>query len=170
MARLSLNEAHMTTINQLSAVDTVASSDQVPIYSSGNGDARKASLSVLKTYFLDAATVPDDKVTQYASPSATGFTVTVNNSSSSVWLIITPLAGYATGTITLPAVANCVDRQEILVNITQSLGTLNINANGATVIGAPTELTSIGYFKLRFDAVMKIWYTVARETIVAPPV
>jgi hypothetical protein len=160
MARLSLNEAHMTTINQLSAVDTVASSDQVPIYCSGNGDARKASLSVLKTYFLDAATVSDDKVTQYASPSATGFTVTVNNSSDSVWLILTPLAGYAAGTITLPAVANCVDRQELLVNSTQAVTTLTVSGNGATVIGAPTTLAANAFFRLRFDAVLDVWYRV----------
>jgi hypothetical protein len=160
----------MTTINQLSAVDAVASSDQVPIYSNGNGDARKASMSVIKAYVLADSTVADDKVTQYASPSATGFTVTVNNTSSSVWLILTPLAGYAAGTITLPAVANCVDRQEVMVNTTQAINTLTIDANGATIIGEPTEMTSTGYFKLRFDAVMKVWYTVCREFIAAPPV
>jgi hypothetical protein len=150
----------MTTINQLSAVDTVASSDQVPIYSSGNGDARKASMSVIKTYVLSDATVADDKVTQYASPAATGFTVTVNNSSSSVWLILTPLAGYATGTITLPAVANCVDRQEVLVNTTQAVTTLTVSGNGATVIGAPTTLAANAFFRLRFDAVLDVWYRV----------
>jgi len=55
----------MTTINQLSAVDAVASSDQVPIYSNGNGDARKASMSVIKAYVLADSTVADDKVTQW---------------------------------------------------------------------------------------------------------
>ena len=124
----------MTTINQLSAVDAVVSSDQVPIYSSSNGDARKASMSVIKDYVLSDATVADDKVTQYAAPAATGFTVTVNNSSDSVWLILTPLAGYAAGASTLPAVANCVDRQEVLVNTTQAVTTLTVSGNGATVI------------------------------------
>lgn len=150
----------MTTINQLSAVDTVASSDQVPIYSNGNGDARKASMSVIKDYVLSDATVADDKVTQYASPAATGFTVTVNNSSSSVWLILTPLAGYAAGTITLPAVANCIDRQELLVNTTQAVTTLTVAGNGATVIGAPTTLAANAFFRLRFDAVLDVWYRV----------
>jgi hypothetical protein len=150
----------MTTINQLSAVDAVVSSDQVPIYSSTNGDARKASMSVIKDYVLSDATVADDKVTQYASPAATGFTVTVNNSSDSVWLILTPLAGYAAGTITLPAVANCVDRQELLVNSTQAVTTLTIGANGATVIGAPTTLAANAFFRLRFDAVLDVWYRV----------
>jgi hypothetical protein len=150
----------MTTINQLSAVDAVVSSDQVPIYSSTNGDARKASMSVIKDYVLSDATVADDKVTQYAAPAATGFTVTVNNSSDSVWLILTPLAGYAAGTITLPAVANCVDRQEVLVNTTQAVTTLTVSGNGATVIGAPTTLAANAFFRLRFDAVLDVWYRV----------
>ncbi len=150
----------MTTINQLSAVDAVVSSDQVPIYSSSNGDARKASMSVIKDYVLSDATVADDKVTQYAAPAATGFTVTVNNSSDSVWLILTPLAGYAAGTITLPAVANCVDRQEVLVNTTQAVTTLTVSGNGATVIGAPTTLAANAFFRLRFDDVLNTWYRV----------
>jgi hypothetical protein len=150
----------MTTINQLSAVDAVVSSDQVPIYSSTNGDARKASMSVIKDYVLSDATVADDKVTQYAAPAATGFTVTVNNSSDSVWLILTPLAGYAAGTITLPAVANCVDRQEVLVNTTQAVTTLTVSGNGATVIGAPTTLAANAFFRLRFDDVLNTWYRV----------
>lgn len=37
----------MTTINQLSAVTTVALSDQLPIYSQSNGDARKTSITTL---------------------------------------------------------------------------------------------------------------------------
>jgi hypothetical protein len=150
----------MTTINQLSAVDAVVSSDQVPIYSSSNGDARKASMSVIKSFVLSGATTSDDKISQYAAPSATGFTVTVNNSSDSVWLILTPLAGYAAGTLVLPAVANCVDRQEILFNTTQAVTTLTINANGATVIGAPTTLAANAFFRLRFDAVLDVWYRV----------
>jgi len=151
----------MTTINQLSAVDAVVSSDQVPIYSSGQGDARKASMSVIKSFVLSGATTSDDKVTQYAAPTATGFSVTILDSSgTSVWLILTPLAGYAAGTLVLPAVANCVDRQEILVNTTQAVTTLTINANGATVIGAPTTLAANAFFRLRFDDVLNVWYRV----------
>ena len=42
----------MTTINRLSAVDTLEGGDQLPIYDSGNGDARKASLTLLKSFVL----------------------------------------------------------------------------------------------------------------------
>jgi len=40
----------MSEINRLSAVSSVASSDQVPIYSSSEGDARKASMAAIKTF------------------------------------------------------------------------------------------------------------------------
>lgn len=150
----------MATINQLTAVDKVVSSDQVPIYSNENGDARKASMATILAYFSGQITATDDKITQYAAPTATGFTVTVNNDSVSVWLVLTPLAGYAAGTLTLPAVDNCADRQEVLVNTTQAVTALTISGNGSTVVGAPTTLAAGSYFRLRFDAVLKVWYRV----------
>lgn len=42
----------MPTISQLTATSSVSDTDQVPVYSTDNGDARKASMSVLKEYFL----------------------------------------------------------------------------------------------------------------------
>jgi len=150
----------MPQINQLAAVDQVQSGDQVPIYSAANGDARKASLSLLKAFFQEGLTAADDKITQYAAPSATGFSIQVNNDVDSVWLVLTPTSGFAAGTLVLPAVANCVDRQEILVNCTQAVTTLTITGNGATVTGAPTTLTANGFFRLRFDAVTSTWYRV----------
>lgn len=150
----------MPTINQLSAVDEVVSSDQVPIYSSENGDARKASMATLLAFFAGQITANDDKISQYYAPSATGFSLQINNDSESVWLILTPTGAFAAGTLVLPAVANCVDRQEILVNCTQAITTLTISGNGATVTGAPTTLAANGYFRLRFDAVTDTWYRV----------
>lgn len=150
----------MPTINQLTATDQVQSGDQVPVYSSENGDARKASLALLKQFFQEGITASDDKVTQYAAPSATGFSVQVNDDSDSVWLILTPTGGFAAGTLVLPAVAKCVDRQEVLVNCTQSVTTLTINANGATITGAPTSLAANAFFRLRFDDVTNTWYRV----------
>lgn len=150
----------MPTINQLSAVDQVQSSDQVPIYSSENGDARKASLATLKTFLQQGLTAADDKITQYSAPSATGFSVQIQDGPDSIWLVLTPTAGFAAGTVVLPAVANCVDRQEILVNCTQAITALTINGNGATVTGAPTALSANNFFRLRFDAVTDTWYRV----------
>ena len=150
----------MPTINQLSAVDAVVSSDQMPIYSSENGDARKASLATLAKYLATQVTSVDDMITQYFAPSATGFTATITDGPNSIWLVLTPTAGFAAGTIKLPTVSNCVDRQEVLINTTQGVTTLTINGNGSTVTGAPTTLAAGAYFKLRFDGVTDTWYRV----------
>lgn len=150
----------MPQINQLAAVDQINPGDQVPIYATNQGDARKASMSLLKQFFQEGATSADDKITQYAAPSATGFSVQVNDASDSVWLVLTPTAGFAAGTLVLPAESKCVDRQEILVNCTQAVTTLTITGNGSTVTGAPTTLAANGFFRLRFDAVTSTWYRV----------
>lgn len=46
----------MATINQLSAVDAVVASDQVPMYSSSQGDARKASFTTIVEFLATAFT------------------------------------------------------------------------------------------------------------------
>ncbi|MFA6093974.1 MAG: hypothetical protein WC986_13630 [Elusimicrobiota bacterium] len=147
-------------IIDLSSADSPAAGDQVPIYSSANGDARRASLTALKAFFNAGVSASDDKATQYSAPSASPFTVAVTDSSASAWLVLTPTGTLAAGTITLPAVANCVDRQEILVNCTQVVTALTVAGNGATVTGAPTALAANGFFLLRFDAVTDTWYRV----------
>ena len=151
----------MTRIIDLSAQDVLVDADQVPVYSSGNGDARRVPASVLKTYVNKGATAVDDKVTQYAAPSASPFTVAITDSSTSIWLVLTPTGTLANGTITLPAVGNCVDRQEILVNCTQAVTTLTVAGNGATAVtGAPTTLAANAFFLMRFDLLTKTWYRV----------
>jgi hypothetical protein len=150
----------MPTINQLSAVSELSAGDLVAIFSTNNGDARKASLSVLASFIQSQITAADNKLTQYSAPSATGFTVNVEDGSDSVWLILTPVAGYATGTIKLPAVANAVDKQEVLINCTQLVTSLTVDGNGATVTGEPATLVANDFFRLRFDGVTETWYRV----------
>lgn len=145
-------------INELSALDALSPGDSVPVFSTQNGDTRRVAASVLRDYVNSGEGVGDDKITQYAAPSATGFSAQINNTSASVWLVLTPTAGFAAGTLVLPAVANCVDRQEILVTTTQAVTALTISANGATLSGAPTTLTANAFFTLRFEALTKIWY------------
>jgi hypothetical protein len=150
----------MSTINQLNAVDSLSVADLAVIYSSNNGDARKASLSLLAAFIQSQITAADDKVTQYAAPSASGFNIQVNNAGENTWLVLTPTGGFAAGTLTLPALANVLDRQELLVNCTQSIAALTIAGNGATVTGAPTTMAANGYFRLRFDTITDTWYRV----------
>lgn len=150
----------MPTINQLNAVDSLSAADLIPVYSSSNGDARKASMSVIAEYVQSTITVADDKVTQYAAPSASAFTVQVNDDNQNVWLVLTPTGAFAAGTVKLPSLANTIDRQEVLVNCTQAVTALTVNGNGANVTGAPTTLAANGFFRLRFEAVTDTWYRV----------
>lgn len=159
----------MTQINKLSAVDSVQVGDQLPIFSTENGDARKAAMSVLLAYMQANLTFPSFSgqgayTTQYSSPSATGFNVTITDGAddnTNVHLILTPTAGYAAGTITLPPVAGLVDKQEVLVNCTQQVTALTINGNGATAVtGEPTSLAADDFFRLKYDLPSQTWYRV----------
>ena len=150
----------MAEINQLTALDTLTAGDLFPVYSSTNGDARKSAASVLLAYIQDNLTFPNVLITQYSAPAATGFSVQITDSSVSTHLILTPAAGYAAGTLVLPALANCIDTQEVLVNTTQAVTTLTINGNGSTVTGAPSTLAANAYFRLKFDEVMSTWYRI----------
>lgn len=150
----------MPTISQLSTADEVSGGDLFPLYSSSDSDTRKVSATTLKAFINEDVVSTDDKVVQFAAPTATGFTVNITDSSDSIWLVLTPSAGYATGTITLPAVANCANKQEILVNTTQAVTTLTVSGNGATVVGAPTTLAANAYFRLKFESVLSKWYRV----------
>jgi len=154
----------MPSINQLTRTDTVSAGDLVPVFSTDNGDARAAAMSVILAYITANLTATfDEYVTQYSSPNATGFNVAVTDGASNntnVHLILTPLAGYAAGTITLPAKASCVDKQEVLVNCTQSVTTFTVAGNGATVNGAPTTLAANAFFRLKYDTISSSWYRV----------
>lgn len=149
----------MATINQLNAAATVSRSDLLAIYSQQNGDARKLSLTNFAAWIATQVTFVDDKVTQYSAP-LTGTTVLATDTQNSVWLILTPAGGLAALTIKLPLLANTLDKQEILVNSTQTITTLTLDGNGSSIVGGPTTLAANGFFRLRFDAVMKTWYRV----------
>lgn len=149
----------MPTINQLASVDTVTASDLIPIWSSTDGDARKASANTLKTYLTGGVSVNDGLITQTASPAATGFNISVTVAGT--WLILTPVAAYAAGAIALPFFDDVAGGQIVLVNCSQAVTSLTVNGNGATVIGAPTTLAANSTFTMRYRADTLAWYRVA---------
>ncbi len=153
----------MPEINQLTAVDEIFAGDAVPIYSASNGDARKASLMVIRDFIQDNLDLNVDLTHQYAAPSATGFTVTLTDNSQSKWLILTPDADYAAGTIVFPSVANAVDDQDILITTTKAVNTLTLNGNGSTVVGGPTNLNANTSVRFRYDTVLDRWYAVGTD-------
>ena len=151
----------MATIDQLNAQDILTVSDLIAIYSASNGDARKSSLYNLALFLQTIITVTDSKQTQYAAPNASGFNVLISGiTGQSIWLILTPVADYAVGTITLPVSTTCIDKQEVLINTTHAITVLTVAGNGATVVGAPTTLAINGIIRLRFDLVTQTWYKV----------
>lgn len=142
---------------------TPTSASQLPFYDTTNGQDRRASLSDVADVVQDLLSPSGGLITQYAAPSATGFTVAISppSNGTSVFLLLTPLAGYAAGTITLPLSSTCIDGQELLVHTTQSVTTLTISANGATAVnGGPSTLAQFAFFRLRYDAVHTSWYRV----------
>lgn len=147
----------MTSINKLSALDTLTGGDLLAVWATSQGDTRKASLTTLLSYLQGALSLPGALTTQYAAPSATGFSVTVTNGNT--WLLLTPTATFATGTIVLPSTA--VDKAEVSVNCTQIVTALTVSAGGTTVTGEPTALAANGFFTMRFDAATSAWYRVA---------
>ena len=154
----------MPEINELTAVDTLIAADQVPVFSSNNGDARKASMTVFLQFMQDNLTFSTSGISytsQYAAPSATSFSVQVTDGSDNIHLILTPTAGFAAGTIVLPAIGNVVDKQEVLVNSTQVVTTLTIDGNGAVAVtGEPSTLAANDFFRLKYDAAVQTWYRV----------
>jgi hypothetical protein len=149
-------------INQLSRADTLDMGDLFVIFATNNGDARAAAASVLLAFIQENLTASGPLMTQYASPNASGFSVTVSPvvNGQGVYLLLTPLGAYAAGTIVLPAQATVVDGQEVLVTCTQAVTTLTVNGNGATVNGAPTSLTANAFFRLRYDGINQSWYRI----------
>lgn len=140
---------------------TATSASQVPYHDTANGQDRRASLEQLADVILGILGLNSGgvAVTQYAAPNATGFNVAiVAPESGAVYLLLTPQAGYATGTITLPALADCYDGMELVVSCTQAVTTLTLAGNGSTVNGAPTTLAANAFFRLRFDAVFSAWF------------
>jgi hypothetical protein len=146
------------SIERLSLIDTVTASTNFAV--NVNGQDYRVLAGTVSDFVKTAVSAGDGKVIQYAAPASTGFTVPITDSSASVWLVLTPSGTLAAGTITLPAVANCVESQEVLVSSSQIVTALTINTNGANIVGAPTTIVVGGFFRLRFEPVLKTWYRV----------
>lgn len=134
---------------------------QIPFYDPANGDDRRDSVADLLALLVPTTAV-DGFITQYFAPNATGWSVLIAppTSGENVKLLATPTAGFAAGTITLPAQATCVDGQEVLVACTQAVTTLTVAGNGSTVNGAPTTLAANAFFRLCYDGVLKAWFRI----------
>ena len=151
----------MTDINQLSTSDTLTAGDLLPIWRANNSDTRKTSLTTLQAYMQANLTFSAGQfVVQYAAPAATSFTVTLLSNTNNQWLILTPLAAYAAGTITFPLLSTVTDNQEIIIFSTQAVTTLTLSGNGATIVGAPTGISQNGALRFKFNSLATTWYVI----------
>ena len=151
----------MTDINQLSTADTLTAGDLLPIWRANNSDTRKTSLTALQAFMQANLTFSAGQfVVQYAAPAATSFTVALLANTNNQWLILTPLAAYAAGTITFPLLSTVTDNQEILIFSTQAVTTLTLSGNGATIVGAPTGISQNGAIRFKFNSLASTWYVI----------
>jgi hypothetical protein len=156
----------MPTINQLPTITTLSGGDQLPVYATSNGDARKASISTLVEYFQTTFADPNYTVVINA-PTNSGFNIALGASSQSIWLIMNPTGTFAAGSVTLPLVADCYDGQEIIIISTQTISALTINGNGGTLVGTPLSLGAGSSFTIRFNELQSTWYTIVNSLQIA---
>lgn len=143
----------MATINELTETSTVANGDLIPLYTLQNGDVRKVAMHVVADYMREQSV--NRLATAYAAPAASAFSVSVATNSH---LILTPDDAYSDGAIVLDSAP--ADRDEVLVNCTETVTTFVVNGNGKTVVGAPTSLAENGFFRLKYDGVLNTWFRV----------
>ena len=154
----------MPTINQLASLNQLSGSDQIPVYSASNGDARRASVSTLLSYIEQAWMSPAfQRVT--TSPALAGFTFALPATANSLFVLLTPTGPMATGTIVLPAAASAADGQEIVLYSSQEVTVLSFALNGATALnGAPSGIPTDGSITLRFDVLSLAWWTISKPS------
>ncbi len=147
-------------IENLNNLDTVNNSTLFAV--NQNGLDYNATGATVAEFLQQNATSGSVSI-QYAAPVAViGSSVSIATPNGmDTWLVLTPAGTFSTLTIILPQVATAISAQEIVVNSTQAVTTLTINGNGATVIGAPTSLAANGFFTLRFEPVLKVWYRIS---------
>lgn len=141
-----LNRGPITGASQLAYFDPV------------NGAARRASVAQLAAVLRDTLTTPPNGLlTQYATPTATGFMVLIapQTQGASVFLLLSPTGTLAAGTLLLP---QGFDGQEVVVHTRQAITALTVTpATGQTLVSAPTTLAAGGFFRVRFDGPQSTW-------------
>lgn len=124
----------MPTINNLSSVSTVSAGDQFPLYSPDNGDARKASMSLIMDYVnanlaQPYSTIPATKTSDFVLGD-TEQEIIVNKASSCI--VTLPAASAWTGRI----VYFKTIQAQTLVSASSNVVPLNGGAAGTAILAA----------------------------------
>jgi hypothetical protein len=151
----------MPLINQLPVLSQLSSGDQLPVYNTNNGDARRVSINTLLQYFQQSFAAPTMAVNFYTP--ATGFNIALPTPvSQQQWALLQPAGTLATGTVTLPLNTATPDGTEVLITTTQQITTFTLALNGATAAyGDPTTLAAEDKFRMRFYQATNSWYCIS---------
>jgi len=153
----------MPLINQLPVVSQLSSGDQIAVYNTANGDARRSSLNTLLQFFQQTFAAPTMATSLYVP--TTGFLISLPTpTTQALWVLLQPAGTLATGTITLPLNTGVADGTEILITTTQTITALTVAGNGATAVsGAPTTLQGGAATRLRWYAATNSWYNIEAD-------
>ena len=149
-------------IPNLPAADIIAGGDLIALFKQTMGDVRKSSITLLLNFMQENLVFPTGSyISQYSAPSTTGFSIPITDDKTNIHLILTPTLSLAEGTLIFPLASNVLDKQEVLVNCTQAITTLNISENGAiSVTGAPITLAVNDFFRMKYDLPTMVWYRI----------
>lgn len=127
-----------------------------------NGQDYRVPAAAVLAYMQGNIVFPDmgipDYVTQYAAPSATGFSVQLEGTTDNVHLILTPTGAFAAGTIVFPLATTARDGQMVLINCTQDITAVTFSGNSGNVTGAPSTVVANDSIGFKFDAPTSTWY------------
>ena len=153
----------MPQINQLASLSQVSGADQIPVYNTNNGDARKMSVNALLQYFQTTFAAPT-VATNLFTPGA-GFNITVPTPvADQQWMILQPAGTLATGTITLPLNTGVPDGTEVLITSTQTVTAFTLALNGAAqIFGNVSTLTAGAAVRYRYYLATNSWYNITNE-------
>jgi hypothetical protein len=153
----------MPQINQLASLSQVSGADQIPVYNTNNGDARKMSVNALLQYFQTTFAAPT-VATNLFTPGA-GFNITVPTPvADQQWMILQPAGTLATGTITLPLNTGVPDGTEVLITSTQTVTAFTLALNGAAqIFGNISTLTAGAAVRYRYYLATNSWYNITNE-------
>ena len=154
----------MPQINQLASLSQVSGADQIPVYNTNNGDARKMSVNALLQYFQTTFAAPTVSTSLF-TPGA-GFNITVPTPvADQQWMILQPAGTLATGTITLPLNTGVPDGTEVLITSTQTVIAFTLALNGAAqIFGNVSTLTAGAAVRYRYYLATNSWYNITNET------
>ncbi|WP_394651400.1 transcriptional regulator [uncultured Acinetobacter sp.] len=146
---------------RLNTTDTLEAGDQVVLFRTKNCDYRAIPFDSLVQLILDRVPTPVYQAATIQPFNPNGnFTKEIDNNAAGTYLVMNPSTVIAAGTLVLPSINSIVDGQEVLVTSSQQITDLTINANGATVIGAPDAMGATAFFKLKYEELSQTWYRV----------